>query len=187
VIAYEPDPEATPHERRVRYWTPKPSPTLLQDGPRVQPLVDAMLRVGLPAAISANVTAINSAITIAFFPILTGIAAAGGSIDGMMNDDRIMKLGFAAAKETRELAKKIGELPPWANLFFKFASPFTARAGIKLGKSRAPEAFVYLEKHFGQKLAAQNRALFAQIETLANERRVPIENLRKLVALAHGG
>jgi len=188
VIAYEPDPEATPHERRVRYWTPKSSPTLLEDrGPRVRAVAELLNKVGIPADVSSKVTEVNPATTIAFFPILTGIAAAGGSIDRMINDDKIMKLGFAAAKETRALAKTIGELPSWASLFFKFASPFTARAGIKLGKSRAPEAFVFLEKHFGQKLAAQNLAIFHEIETLANERRVPIENLRNLVARAHKG
>ena len=186
VIAYEPDAEATPHERRVRYWTPKSSPTLLDERPGVQTLVQLMNQVGLPAASSSSVTAINPATTIAFFPILTGIAAAGGSIDGMMNNDQIMKLGFAAAKETRALAKTIGDLPSWASLFFKFASPFTARAGIKLGKSRAPEAFVYLEKHFGKKLVAQNTAIFAEIARLAEERRVSIDNLRRLVARAQG-
>lgn len=187
VIAYEPDPSATPHERRVRYWTPKPSPTLLEDrGPRVRELVETMRRAGIPADVSSQVPAINAATTIAFFPILTGIAAAGGSIDRMMNDDTIMKLGFAATKETRAIARTIGELPGWASLFFKFASPFTARAGMKLGQSRAPEAFVFLEKHFGQKLAAQNIAIFREIEQLAAERGVAIDNLRKLVARAHG-
>jgi ketopantoate reductase len=185
VIAYEPDPEATPHERRVRYWTPKSSPTLLEDrGPRVHALVEALTRVGLPAHISAVVSKVNAATTIAFFPILTGIAAAGGSIDRMINDDAIMKLGFAAAKETRALAKTIGDLPPWASLFFKFASPFTARAGIKLGKSRAPEVFVFLEKHFGTKLAAQNLAIFREVSALAAERGVSLPNLEKLVARA---
>lgn len=187
VIAYEPDPSATPHERRVRYWTPKTSPTLLEDrGPRVRELAETMRRVGLPADVSAQVPSVNAATTIAFFPILTGIAAAGGSIERMMNDDTIMKLGFASTKETRALAKTVGELPSWAALFFKFASPFTARAGVKLGQSRAPEAFVFLEKHFGQKLAAQNVAIFREIEQLAAERGIAIDNLRKLVARAHG-
>jgi ketopantoate reductase len=187
VIAYEPDPDV-PRERRVRYWTPRSSPTLLEDrGPRVHALVETMRRVGLPADASTQVASTNPATTMAFFPILTGIAAAGGSIDRMMNDDAIMKLGFAAAKETRALAKTVGELPSWASLFFKFASPFTARAGMRLGQSRAPEAFVFLEKHFGTKLAAQNMAIFREIEQLANERGIAIDNLRKLVARAHGG
>jgi hypothetical protein len=178
VIAYE--PTDTPHERRVRYWMPKSSPTLIAAHPE---LVGLLHQVGLPAEMTDRAGAIQSATTIAFFPILTGIAAAGGSIDAMANNKEIMKLGFAATKESRALAKTVGELPSWANLFFKFSSPLLAKAGIKLGQSKAPEAFVFLEKHFGSKLAAQNVAVFHDIEVLANERGIPIDATRRLVSM----
>ena len=181
VIAYEPNER--PHERRVRYWSPKVSPTLLEDHPRARELVALMHHAGLPAEISAQAGPLQAATTIAFFPILTGIAAAGGSVDRMANDKQIMKLGFAAGKETRALARTVAELPSWANAFFKFASPLTAKIGINLGKAKAPEVFVYLEKHFGSKLRAQNLALFHDIETMARERGIAIDALRSLVAL----
>lgn len=188
VIAYLP----TPGEHRVRYWTPRPAPTQLEDRPegdprraRIHALAAAMREAGIPAECSMKVRGTNAATTIAFFPMLTGIAAGGGSIDRMLADDSVMKLGFAAAKETRAIAKSLGDLPPWASLFFNFVGPFTARAGIKLGKSKAPEAFTFLEEHFGHKLVEQNMAIFHDIEKLADERGIRIDNLRKLVARAH--
>lgn len=181
VIAYEPD--ETPHERRVRYWAPKSSPTLIGEHPRARELVALLQQVGLPAEVSERAGAIQASTTIAFFPIFTGIAAAGGSVDRMINDKEIMRLGFAAAKETRALARVVGDLPSWANLFFKFASPLMARAGIKLGQSKAPEAFVFLEKHFGSKLHAQNLAHFRDIEALASQHHIAIDSLKQLVAL----
>lgn len=177
VIAYEPN--ETPHERRVRYWTPKTSPTLLTGLPELAALMN---EVGLPAAVSENAGVHQATVTISFFPILLGIAAAGGSIEAMANDKQIMKLGFAATKEARAIAQTIGDLPSWANAFFKFATPLTAKLGINLGRSRAPEAFVYLEKHFGRKLRGQNLALFRDIERLAVERAFAIGALRELAA-----
>lgn len=191
VIAYEPDPEATPGERRVRYWVPRAAPTTLDERPQGDPrrakihaLAEAMRAAGVPAEVAPKVWSTNAATTIAFFPMLTGIAAAGGSIDRMLADDRMMKLGLAASKESRALAKTVGDLPGWASVFFSFVGPFTVRAGIKLGKSRAPEAFTYLEKHFGSKLKAQNAAIFAEIERLAAERGMKIEALREIVRAA---
>lgn len=179
VIAYEPD--ETPHERRVRFWTPKSSPTLVAGAPE---FVELLNHVGIPAEVSSRAAAHQITVTLAFFPILLGIAAAGGSIDRMANDKQIMKLGFAASKETRALAKTVGELPAWANTFFKFASPLTAKIGINLGKSKAPEAFVYLEKHFGSKLRGQNEALFRDISALAAEKGIAIDALRELMTRA---
>lgn len=177
VIAYQPEPG------RVRYWTPRPSPTQIEDrGERTHALVAALREAHVPAETSSRVRATNAAVTIAFFPMLTGIAAGGGSIDRMLADDAVMKLGFAASKETLPIAKSFGALPAWGAFFFNFVGPFTARAGIKLGRARVPEAFTFLEQHFGHKLAEQNKAIFHEIELLAAERGVKIDNLRKLVA-----
>jgi ketopantoate reductase len=192
VISYEPDPEATPTERRVRYWTPRSSPTVLEDraegDPRrekIHALCEAMRAAQLPCELSRTVAGTNAATTIAFFPILTGIAAAGGSIERMLEEKRLLELGLAASKETRALAKYVGELPSWASLFFGFMSPWTVRAGIKLGRSRAPESITFLEKHFGTKLVGQNAAIFREIEALAAERGLKIDALRTLAEKAH--
>ncbi len=187
VVAYAPD--ETPGERRVRYWTPRASPTLLEDraegDPRrakIHALAEAMLAAGLPAEVSTKVRTLNPATTIAFFPILTGIAAAGGSIERMLGDDALLKLGLAATKESKALAKSVGDLPSWASLFLSFVSPFTVRTGIKLGRSRAPESITFLEKHFGTKLRAQNAAIFTDIAALAREKGMELTALSKLYA-----
>jgi ketopantoate reductase len=192
VISYEPDAEATPKERRVRYWTPRSSPTVLEEreegDPRrqkIHALCEAMRAAQLPCEISNKVASTNAATTIAFFPILTGIAAAAGSIDRMLDDKKLLELGLAAAKETKALSKVVGDLPSWASLFFNFMSPWTVRAGIKLGRSRAPESITFLEKHFGTKLTGQNAAIFREIAAIAQQRGMKIDALRTLAERAH--
>lgn len=187
VVAYEPDPDPTPKERRVRYWTPKVAPTVLEDraegDPRrakVRAFAEVLRSAGLPADVSASVRATNAATTIAFFPILTGIAAGGGSIERMLEDDALMKLGLAATKEAKALAKRVGDLPSWASLFLSFASQFTVRAGIKLGRAKSPESISFLEKHYGSKLSTQNQVMLDDLRTLAREQGVRIEAIEAL-------
>jgi ketopantoate reductase len=191
VVAYEPEADAPKSERRVRYWLPRVAPTILEEraegDPRrakIHDLAEILRKAGLGAEVQPGVAGLNAATTIAFFPILTGIAASGGSVDRMLADDALLKLGLSATKESRALAKTVGGLPSFASLFFGFMSPWTARAGIKLGRSRAPEAIVFLEKHFGQKLKGQNAAIFRDIEQLARERGIVVDSLRKLATAA---
>ena len=65
-----------------------------------------------------------------------------------------------------------------------FAGPFTVRAGIKLARSRYPESLVFLEHHFGTKLAAQNQSLFEEISKLAQEKGIAIDFLTRLAEKA---
>ena len=194
VVAYEPDhdPGAQPDpRRRIRYWTPKASPTQLDarapddpSAPIIADLAQTLVAAGLPAEVKPAVRTINPATTIAFFPLLLGIQAAGGSIDRLLGDGALLRLSLDAAKETRALAKTVGELAGFASLLLSFAGPFTIRAGLKLVRGRAPESLVFLEKHFGGKLAAQNGVMLEAIETLARERGRKLDALRALATKA---
>jgi hypothetical protein len=195
VVAYEPDHDpATPHpsRRRIRYWTPKASPTQLDarapgdpSAPIIADLAQTLVAAGLPAEVKGGVRTTNPATTIAFFPLLLGIQAAGGSIARLLDDGALLKLSLGASKETRALAKTVGELAGFAGLLLSFAGPFTIRAGMKLVRGRAPESLVFLEKHFGQKLAGQNVAMLHAIEALARERGVAMPSLQRLAEQAN--
>jgi hypothetical protein len=191
VVAYEPD-DSTSAARRIRYWTPRVSPTELDErasanDPRaatIGHLREALVASGLPAMVRKNVASTNAATTIAFFPLLLGIQAAGGSMMAMIEDGALLKLSLDASKESRALAKTVGDLAGFSGLLLSFAGPFTVRAGIKLARSRSPESITFLDKHFGTKLVDQNRVLFEEITRLGAERGVSMDSLRKLASLA---
>lgn len=191
VVAYEPDAPSTPSERHVRYWTPRVSPTMLDaragDDPHAQTIDElrqTLVASGLPSEVQPDVATTNAATTIAFLPILLGIQAAGGSIDRLLDDGALLKLSLEASKESKALAKTIGELAGFSGLLLSFAGTFTVRAGIKLARARAPESIVFLEKHFGGKLVEQNRGMMREIDALANEKGVRIDALRRLAQQA---
>lgn len=194
VVAYAPEtPRAAPGsgELHLRFWTPKISPTALEDRPddpargaKVRALGDALVRAGVPAHVARNVHATNQATTIAMFPLLLGIAAAAGSIDALLGDGAMLELALAAAKETRAVARTVGEMAGFASILLSFAGPFTIRAGMKIVRSRAPEALTFLEKHFGGKLRGQNHVMYEAIVRLAEAHRLEVTSLRALAGRA---
>jgi hypothetical protein len=190
VVAYEPD-ASTPSARSIRYWTPRVSPTELDERPKTDPhaetieqLREVLVTSGLPASVRAHVATTNAATTIAFFPLLLGIQAAGGSMMTMIDDRKLLELSLDASKESRALSKTVGDLAGFSGLLLSFAGPFTVRAGIKLAKSRSPESITFLDRHFGTKLVDQNRVLFEEIVGLGRDRGVSMESLRKLAERA---
>ena len=152
-----------------------------QKSRRVSALVQALVASGLSAQLSDTVRSINPATTVAFYPLVLGIAIAR-SIDRLLADNALLKLGFEASRETRSLARCIGELAPFAGILLSFATPFTARAGIALARARAPESITFIERHFGQKLAEQDVALMNDVRELARVHRQPIDALERLYA-----
>lgn len=194
VAAYAPDHggAAQPgRELHLRYWTPKTSPTTFEDRPddparaaKIRALAEALGRAGVPAHVGRGVRTTNQATTIAMFPLLLAIVAAGGSIARLLDDGALLKLALAAAKETRAVAKTVGDLAPFASILLSFAGPFTIRAGMKIVRARAPEALTFLEKHFGGKLLGQNRVMFEAIARQADARRIDVASLRALAAKA---
>lgn len=173
----------------VAYYTPRSLPTRLgvpaeRHAAVVREFLATLDRVGLPTtAPHAEVPGIVAATVVALLPILLGVPAAGGSIDAMLADEQVLKLGLAATKECRAIAHRLGALPGFVSLFLSFATPFTIRAGIKLGRSRAPASIDILEGHFGRHLAPQNRALVEDVLALADGHSV--DKLRALATRAH--
>ncbi len=189
VAAYAPKPPSG-GELCVRYWTPKSAPTILEEHPddpargaKVRRLADALARSGMPVRVSRKVHEENQATTIAMFPLLLAIAAAG-SVERLLADRALLKLALAATKETRAIAKTVGELAAFASILLSFAGPLTLRAGMKIVHARAPEAVTFLEQHFGRKLREQNRVMFEAIAHLGEARRLEVSSLRALAAQA---
>jgi hypothetical protein len=60
------------------------------------------------------------------------------------------------------------------------------RVGAKLGKSRSPEAFAYVELHFGRKLHAQNVAMARAMVDLAKTKGTPFVATSALLARLEG-
>lgn len=192
VVAYEPDVELhRGAERRVRYWTPRVSPTALDARPKDDPrarvideLRETLVAARLPCEVQPNVASTNAATTIAFFPLVLAIQAAGDSMSRLIDDGALLKLALDAVKESRALAKTVGHLARFSGLLLSFAGPFTVRAGVKLARARTPESLTFLERHFGSKLVDQNRAMMEEIEELARERGVAVDALRRLAEKA---
>ena len=194
VVAYEPEAlgsQPKEGERNIRYWTPSASPTALEDRLPTDPLRasvlsfrEALVSAGFPCEVMRNVRSTNPATTIAFLPLLLSLQAAGGSIQKLLDDRALLALGLAAGKEAQALAKTVGELARFSSLFFSFATPFTVRAGIKLARSRAPEAIAFLEQHFGAKLRSQHDAMLTMILELAQARGMKMDALERLARAA---
>lgn len=139
---------------RVAYYTPKSLPTRLAasttHAARLRGLVELLGRAGLAATPpAADVEGTVDATVTALLPILLGVPAAHGSIDAMLDDRALLELGLGATKECRAIAARLGTLPGFVSLFLSFATPFTIRAGVKLGKQRAPASIDILEGHRG--------------------------------------
>jgi 2-dehydropantoate 2-reductase len=191
VAAYEPDLDPPVNERRLRFWTPHASPTLLEERAASDPrrdTVHALARLltegGIPAQVQPAVRNLNAATTVAFFPILLAIEAAGGSIASLLAEDGLLRLALEAGKEARALARAVGPLPSFASAFFSFASPFTVRTGLRIARKRYPEAILFLERHFGSKLHTQNESLMSAIEAMAADHRSTIDSIRRLAERA---
>lgn len=172
---------------RVAYYTPKSLPTRLTASAvhtdRLAELVALFGRGGLAStAPSTEVEGVVAATVTALLPILLGVPAAHGSIDAMLDDRGLLELGLGATKECRAIAGRLGALPAFVSMFLSFATPFTIRAGIKLGRGRAPASIEILEGHFGRELAGQNGALVTDVLALAGD--LPTARLRSLAARA---
>lgn len=184
VVAYERDGV-------VRYWLPKVSPTLFDTEPAsetVPKLVDVLVRAGVPAKLEAPVRKSNPATSIAFFPLVLALDAAGGTADSVLDSKDVLKDAFAAVKETRELGDRIGPIAPWAGLLLKFVNPLALKVGIRLAQTASPEGVHFVELHFGKKVHEQNLKMGRSIVELGREHGVKLSAFERLLARAerHG-
>ncbi len=191
VAGYEPDSSREgdkAHERHVRYWTPRSSPTVIEARPPGDPHAPIALQLvalfhdaGLPVVTAKDAAGLNVATTLAFFPLLLALRTSG-TIDALLADGPLLKLALEATKESRALAKGYGELAGFASLILSFAGPFTVRTGIKLARSRAPEAIVFLNRHFGDERDVQHLSMMREVNALAEARKKRLDALARLAA-----
>ncbi len=159
-----------------RYWLPRVAETLI-DEPKpanaaILGLVKELSAAGIAARLELRVHETNPATTVAFIPLAMAIDAAGG-IDALLADTDLRDLAFRAVREGLGLSRRIGRAAAWAGVVARFSGPTTLRLGIALAKSRSPEAFAYVEAHFGRKLHAQNLVMATAIVDLAREKQTP--------------
>ncbi len=181
VVAYENDAGV------VRYWLPRVAPTRIEASgapEAVVHLAQALDRAGLPTRLEPGVTQSNPATTATFFPIVLALDAAGGTVDDVLARGDVLDAMFAALRETRALAGRLGTSAPWAGTLARFASPLTLRVGVRLARSMSPEGVAFAERHFGQKTHAQNLAVARALVALLDDARLPRLALARLIALA---
>lgn len=176
VVAYRNDAGA------IRYWLPRLATTFVEarESPGAEAeLVARLRRAEIHAKLVPDVLERNVATTVSFIPIAMALDA-GGSAEALLGDDALLLLALAAAAEGRELGKKVGKAEAWASTLLRFVGPRTLKVGIGLARSRAPEAVLYAEQHFGRKLHAQNLAMAERMIELARAKNVSAPALAEL-------
>jgi 2-dehydropantoate 2-reductase len=168
-----------------RYWLPRSATTLIDDGggaatPVAEDLAKALVAAGIRTKIEPHVQESNLATTVAIVPAAMGIDAAG-SIDALLADKKLRDLTVAAIKEGLALSGKLGTGASWLGYVTPFVGSTMLRVGASLGKSSSPEAFAYVEEHFGRKLHAQNVAMGREVIELARSKGVGCEAMEGLL------
>ena len=168
-----------------RYWLPKVAPTLIDAAPPIPPavseLASALSVAGFGGRLELGVHESNPATTLSFIPLAMGVDAAG-SVDQLLADRALLRIALDAVGEGLVLAEKVGRVPSWLDLLTRFAGPTALKLGMSLARSRAPEAIVYVDAHFGRKLHAQNVVMARAIVRLAHEKGTPAKALEALLA-----
>ncbi len=176
VVSYRNDAGA------IRYWLPRLATTFIESrepsGIEAE-LVQRLDRADLRAKLAPNVLERNVATTVSFIPIAMALDVAG-SVDALLADDALLALALDAAAEGRELGKTVGKAEAWASMLLKFLGPRTLKMGVGLARSRAPEAVLYAEEHFGRKLRAQNVAMAERMLELGRDKGVTTVRLAEL-------
>jgi len=182
VVSYRNDAGA------IRYWLPRMATTFVEarETPGAEAeLVARLERAEIRATLAPQVLERNVATTVSFIPIAMVLDVAG-SAEALLADEALLSLALDAAAEGRELGKCVGKAEPWASMLLRFVGPRTLKMGVGLARSRAPEAVLYAEQHFGRKLHAQNVAMAGRMIDLARDKGVAAPALAALYARLKG-
>ena len=159
-----------------RYWLPRSAKTLIDTtsgfSPALRELASALDVAGIETRLEPHVGDSNLATTVAIVPAAMGIDA-GGTIDALLEDRELLDLTLGAIKEGLTLGGRIGQGASWLGMLKPFIGPRMLRIGLSLGRKSSPEAFAYVEKHFGRKLHAQNVRMGEAVIELAKSRGTP--------------
>jgi 2-dehydropantoate 2-reductase len=171
-------------EGTCRYWLPRVAPTLIDESrpesTAILEFVTGLGAAGMSARLELGVHEANPATTVAFIPLAMAIDAAG-SIDSLLADKTLRDLALRAVREGLELSRHIGQAAAWAGAFARFTGPTTLRVGVAIARNRYPEAFAYVEEHFGRKLHAQNLVMATAMVDLARAKNTPHDSLDELL------
>lgn len=159
-----------------RYWLPRSATTLIDStsgfSPALRELASALDAAGIETRLEPHVGDSNLATTVAIVPAAMGIDAAG-TLDALLGDRELLDLTLGAIKEGLTLGGRIGQGASWLGVLKPFIGPRMLRIGLSLGRKSSPEAFAYVEKHFGRKLHAQNVRMGEAVIELAKIRGTP--------------
>ena len=169
----------------IRYWLPRSADTLIEETRPTPEIVAELVReidgAGIAARLELGVHELNPATTVSFLPLVFALDLAG-TVDALLEDSALVDLALRGKDEGADLAHTIGRVAGWAGLLLKFAGHMTLKIGIGLARRSSPEAFAYVEEHFGHKLHVQNVAMAEKIVALAEEKGTPREALGELAA-----
>jgi 2-dehydropantoate 2-reductase len=182
VVSYRNDAGA------IRYWLPRLATTFVEarEPPGAEAdLVARLERAEIRAKLAPQVLERNVATTVSFIPIAMALDIAG-SAETLLANDALLSLALDAAGEGRELGKSVGKAEAWASMLLRFVGPRTLKMGVSLARSRAPEAVLYAEQHFGRKLHAQNVAMAGRMIELARDKGVAAQALGELYVKLQG-
>jgi 2-dehydropantoate 2-reductase len=139
-----------------------------------------LTQLGVPTRLEPDVGSLNTATTVAFYPLIAAIDAGSG-IDGVLGNKELFRTVLDAAKESDGLARKIGKSAAWTSLLLKFVGPFTLKPGVALARRLFPESVLFVERHFGPKLHEQHLAMGKNILALGREHGVSMPALERLM------
>lgn len=173
----------------VRYWIPTATSTLIDEdegGAESRAVIEGLARrltaIGLPTRLESDVSALNAATTITFFPLIAAIDAGGG-IDGVLGDKELMAAVLDSARESEALARKVGKSAAWGIFLMRFVGPFTLKPAVALARGLFPESVRFVESHFGPKLHEQHLAMGESIVELGRANKIEMPSLERLLSM----
>jgi 2-dehydropantoate 2-reductase len=173
----------------VRYWIPMATSTLIDEnegGEESRAVIEGLARrltaIGLPTRLERDVSALNAATTITFFPLIAAIDAGGG-IDGVLGDKELMAAVLDSARESEALARKVGKSAAWGIFLMRFVGPFTLKPAVALARGLFPESVRFVESHFGPKLHEQHLAMGESIVELGRANTIEMPSLERLLSM----
>ncbi|MEJ7732553.1 MAG: 2-dehydropantoate 2-reductase N-terminal domain-containing protein [Polyangiaceae bacterium] len=171
----------------VRYWV-LPQPTLVDDPgqgsharPALAELCEALEGAGLPARLRPGVAALDAGSTTVLYPYIAAVGVAG-SVRALAADLELGRLTARAGTECRELARRVGEVAPWAEALHRAFAPRWLRPAVAVAGALFPEQLRFVDTHFGPKLLAQHLSMGESVLALAAEHDVAAPALSELVA-----
>lgn len=171
----------------IRYWLSRTTPTLIDQSASSDPVIRALCRslqrAGFRTQFKRQLSRVNPATTVIFFPLTLLIDISDGSIERALQNISRLRLAIQAVRECSALAERIGPPASFVPTLAQFIGPRRLRLAVALLRRSHPESLEFVERHFGSKTRQQNVQLSLQILELAQSEGVPIAAFSKLFAL----